>query len=137
MAIDTADAHGGAADRAAPVNRTRRRFLRGIHPMRPIRTTVIGRLVQLLWIAVGVLDAILVLDFVFRLIGARASGFSGAILGAGSYLASPYDGIFANVAASTPYTLTWSDAVALVLYTLAGWVVVRLIRISGPRERRA
>jgi hypothetical protein len=26
--------------------------------------------------------------------------------------------------------------VAISLYSFAGWVVVRLIRLSGPRERR-
>jgi hypothetical protein len=98
-------------------------------------SAVTDGLARIVWLAVAVVDAILVLDFVFRLIGATDSGFVHAIYGVGSTLASPFTGIFTSVAHQFPYTLTWSDLVALVLCTVAGWIVVRLIRAAGPRRR--
>ena len=99
---------------------------------------VAGRLAQLVWVIVGVVDAILVLDFAFRLIGARDTGFVHGVYTVGSTLASPFSGIFANVPRLGGYTLTWSDGVAVLLCTIAGWAIVRLIRIAGgPRHRRA
>jgi hypothetical protein len=60
----------------------------------------------------------------------------GRVFVVGSTLASPFDGIFAGVAHQLPYALTWSDPVVLVLCTVAGWLLVRLIRFADPRHRR-
>ncbi len=115
---------------AAPVAASRRRFTPGRS-----MSTMTGGVVSLVWLAVAIVDAILVLDFVFRLIGASDEGFVHAIYVIGSTLASPFNGIFTSVAHQFPYTLTWSDLVALVLCTIAGWIVVRLIRAASPRRR--
>jgi hypothetical protein len=114
----------------APVAASRRRFT----PGRAV-STMTNTLASLVWLAVGIVDTILVLDFVFRLIGANDEGFVHGVYVVGSTLASPFNGIFASVAHQFPYTFTWSDLVALVLCTMAGWLVVRLIRAAGPRRR--
>jgi hypothetical protein len=116
--------------RPAPVAASRRRFTPGRS-----MSTMTGGVVSLVWLAVAIVDAILVLDFVFRLIGASDEGFVHGIYVIGSTLASPFNGIFTSVAHQFPYTLTWSDLVALVLCTIAGWIVVRLIRAASPRPR--
>lgn len=93
-------------------------------------------LVSLVWLAVGIINLVLVLDFVFRMIGASDSGFVHGVYRVGSTLASPFNGIFTNVAHQfNNYTLTWSDLVAMVLCTIAGLILVRIIRAVGPRPR--
>ncbi|MEO8898806.1 MAG: hypothetical protein ABI352_05070 [Candidatus Dormibacter sp.] len=115
----------------APVVASRRRFTPG-----GAASTMTGGLARLVWLAVGIVDTLLALDFVFRLIGAHDDGFVHGVYVIGSTLASPFNGIFASVAHQFPYTLTWSDLVALVLCTIAGWLVVRLIRAASPRRTK-
>ena len=115
----------------APVVAPRRRFT-----PRRAASAVTGGLARIVWLAVAVVDLILALDFVFRLIGASDQGFVHGVYVVASTLASPFNGIFTSVAHQFPYTLTWSDLVALVLCTVAGWIVVRLIRVTGPRGRQ-
>ncbi len=134
-AAQVRDAQGAAptngARPAAPVAASRRGFTPG-----RTASTMTGSLVSLVWLAVAIVDTILVLDFVFRLIGASDQGFVHGVYVIGSTLASPFNGIFASVAHQFPYTLTWSDLVALVLCTIAGWIMVRLIRAASPRRRQ-
>jgi hypothetical protein len=75
------------------------------------------------------------LDFVFRLIGARDEGFAHAVFSFASTLASPFDGIFANVAPVGGYVLRWSDLVVVFLCTLAGFIITRLLRLVQHRSR--
>ena len=93
-------------------------------------------LARLVWLAVGVVDAILALDFVFRLIGSIDTGFVHGIYVVGSRIASPFVGIFAGVAPHSRYTLTWSDLVAVGVCTVAGWIVVRVILMLAPAPPR-
>lgn len=130
------DAQGAAPTNGgrptAPVAAPRRRLAPG-----RTASTMTGGLASLVWMAVVVVDLILALDFVFRLIGASDQGVVHAIYVMGSTLASPFNGIFTSIAHQFPYTLTWSDLLALVLCTIAGWIVVRLIRMASPRRRPA
>jgi hypothetical protein len=89
---------------------------------------------RVVWAVVGIVDAILLLDFVFRLIGAKDEGFAHAVFSFGSTLASPFDGIFANVAPLGGYVLRWSDLVVVFLCTLAGFIITRLLRLVQHRR---
>jgi hypothetical protein len=91
---------------------------------------VVARLVQLVWTAAFLLDAILVLDFVFRLIGSVNIGFVHATYVVGSTVAGPFVGIFAQLGHPGGLVLTWSDAVALVLYTIGAGLLVRLLLLA-------
>lgn len=115
---------------SAPVAARRRRFA-----PRHAAWAMTSALARLVWLVVAIVDAILALDFVFRLIGAQDEGFVHAVFVVGSTLASPFNGIFASVAHQFPYALTWSDLVALVLCTVAGWLVVRLVRAFSSRPK--
>jgi hypothetical protein len=84
---------------------------------------------------VAIVNAVLLLDFVFRLIGAKDDGFAHAVFSIGSTMASPFDGIFANVAPLGGYVLRWSDLVVVLLCTLAGFVITRLLRLVQRRTR--
>ncbi len=129
-AVQAKDTPGPAqSTRPAPaVVASRRRFV-------PAASAMSDGLAKLVWLMVAIVEAILTLDFVFRLIGARDEGFVHGIFVVGSTLSSPFNGIFASVAHQLPYTLTWSDLVALVLCPVAGLLLVRLIRAARPRPR--
>jgi hypothetical protein len=97
--------------------------------------TVVRVLVRVIWAVVGIVNLLVLLDFVFRLIGARDEGFAHAVFSFGSTLASPFDGIFANVGRLGGYALRWSDLVVVFLCTLAGFIVTRALAFARTRRR--
>jgi hypothetical protein len=99
-------------------------------PARPAGWTAGHLLIRLIWLIVGVIAAIVGLDFVFRLVAARDTGFAHVIMVAGSTLASPFNGIFASVPRFSKLTLQWSDLLVLLLAIAAGWVLTRLVSLA-------
>ena len=106
----------------------------------PVYTTRSGirpgglRLVQLVWLAALVVDAVIALDFIFRAVAAHNVGFAHYIFRINGWLIAPFAGIFSNTNAHGVATLRWSDVLAFVVYTVAAWIVAKLIRIaSTPR----
>ncbi|HWF56840.1 MAG TPA: hypothetical protein VG520_00630 [Candidatus Dormibacteraeota bacterium] len=93
-------------------------------------------LVRLVWAAVAIVNLVVMLDFVFRLIGAKNEGFAHAVMSFGSTVASPFDGIFASVGSLGGYALRWSDLVVVVLCGLAGLVVTRILLLARTGRRR-
>jgi hypothetical protein len=91
---------------------------------------------QIVWLAAGVVNAILALRFIFLAAGAGDSGFASFIYGAGSALVAPFRGIFGNSSAGNGRPLEWADLVAIVVYTLAAWIVAKIVMISAVREDR-
>lgn len=92
------------------------------------------RAIQLVWLIAAVVDIILALDFIFRALKASNTGFVSFIYSIGGPLAAPFDGIFGNTVTNGQYTLRWSDVVAIVIYSIAAWIVVKLVRIAtAPR----
>jgi len=94
------------------------------------------RVRQVIWLLVGVVDAVVGLDFVFRLVSASNTGFAHLVFVAGSWLAGPFDGIFARVPRISGLTLRWSVILVLVLASVVGWMVVRLAGLSGRGRRQ-
>lgn len=91
---------------------------------------------QIVWFIVGVLNVILALDFVLRLLAANDTGFAHLIYSLGRVLAAPFDGIFGNNVVDGQYYLRWSDLLGIVVYSLIGWGITKLIKISmAPRDR--
>jgi hypothetical protein len=90
---------------------------------------------QIIWLAVGIVNAILALRFIFLAAGAGDSGFASFIHTVGSALAAPFRGIFANTT-SNGHPLEWADLVAIAVYTLAAWVAAKIVMISKVREDR-
>ena len=92
------------------------------------------RTIQLIWLIAGVVDLILALDFIFRAANANNTGFAHYIYRLGGWLAAPFNGIFNNTTASNGTVLRWGDVLAVVIYTVAAWIVTKLVRISAtPR----
>jgi hypothetical protein len=104
-------------------------------PARPAGWTAGHLFIRLVWLVVGVIDAIVGLDFVFRLIAARDTGFAHVIMVAGSTLASPFDGIFASVPRFSNLTLQWSDLLVFLLAIAGGWVLTGLVALAMRGSR--
>jgi len=104
-------------------------------PARPAGWTAGHLLIRLIWLIVGVIDAIVGLNFVFRLIAARDTGFAHVIMVAGSTLASPFNGIFASVPRFSNLTLQWSDLLVFLLAIFAGWVLSGIVSLAMRGSR--
>jgi hypothetical protein len=96
-------------------------------------TSVASRLQSLVWLAVGVVDVILALDFVFKLVAAANVGFVGFISMVAGSLAAPFRGVLASSVPSGHYAY-WPDVVGIVVYLIAAWIVVSLIGIMAGRR---
>jgi hypothetical protein len=93
------------------------------------------RTIQLIWLIAGVVDIILALDFIFRAASANNTGFAHYIYRLGGWLAAPFNGIFNNTATASGSVLRWGDVLAIAVYTVAAWIVTKLVRISAtPRS---
>lgn len=95
-----------------------------------------SRLTQLVWLIAGVADIILALDFAFRAVPANNTGFAHYIYRLGGWLGAPFDGIFSTTTANHGTSVfRWSDVLAVVIYSVAAWIVARLVRITSPSRR--
>jgi uncharacterized protein involved in cysteine biosynthesis len=88
----------------------------------------------LVWLAVGVGDLILALDFVFKLLASANVGFVSFISMVAGSLAAPFRGVLASSVPSSGRYLYWPDVVAIVVFLIAAWIVVRLIGITAGRR---
>jgi hypothetical protein len=85
------------------------------------------------WLAVGVVDVVLALDFVFKLLASTAVGFVGFIASVAAALAAPFRGVLTSSVATGHYA-HWRDVVAILVYLIAAWIVVSLIGIMAGRR---
>lgn len=110
-------------------------------PQRVARQTTVSegpagyRARSLVWLAAGVVEILLAVDFIFKLSAANGVGFVAFISDVAGALSSPFRGIF-NVSVAAPAHLVyWPDVVAMVVYLVAAWIVVALVGIlSAPRS---
>jgi hypothetical protein len=95
------------------------------------------RIGELIWLSLGVVDAFLALDFLFRALAESDSGFVAVVSRVGNALASPFNGILSghNVP-HVDHTTFWAALLALVVYTVAAWILLRLLRVLTGSGRR-
>jgi hypothetical protein len=95
------------------------------------------RLKNLIWLAAAVVDAVLALDFVFKIASSADVGFVSFIWSIASPLSAPFRGVLAS-AVTTGHYAYWPDIVGIVVYSIAAWIVVALIGImAAPRPTRS
>jgi len=98
------------------------------------KTTVIN----LVWFIYGVIAILLALRFILKLTGANGSaGFVSFIYSVSSVLSGPFDAIFGvTTATTTHFTSVFEPSilVAIVVYGLIAWGIVKLLQINQPRE---
>ena len=92
---------------------------------------------QTVWVCIAIVDLFLALDFIFFAAGANDTGFASLVYTIGGALAAPFRGIFNITTAPHGHPLQWADLLAILIYTLAAWIVNRLILIATtPSDRR-
>lgn len=93
----------------------------------------------LIYYALGALEIFLAFRLVFKLIGANlASGFVRGIYGLTNIFIWPFEGIFRRAVSQgieTTSILEPATLVALAVYAIVGWGIVKLVRImSGEKQ---
>jgi uncharacterized protein YggT (Ycf19 family) len=81
------------------------------------------------WYIIGIIDLLLLLRGLFHLLGAKTVGFANLLYGITDFLVAPFRGIFPDPKVEGSY-FDMASLVAIIVYVLLGWVVVRLINLS-------
>lgn len=92
----------------------------------------VWRSYHIVWYIVGFITALLAFRFVFELLGANPSNAFVQMVYALSYpFAQPFQSIF-GITSVARSTFDWSVIVAIAVYNLLGYALVRLLRIVRP-----
>ena len=84
---------------------------------------------QAVWLLAGVVDALLIIRFLFKLLGASTqASFVTFIYNLTQLFVAPFHGIF-NTAASGRNVFEPESLVALAIYSLIGWGLASLVRV--------
>ncbi len=86
------------------------------------------RVQQVLYTILTIIEGLLIIRFVLRLLAANAAaGFASFIYGITAPLVAPFYGLFPTPAAGNGSVLELYTIVALIVYPLVFWVIVRLL----------
>lgn len=103
------------------------------------RANALDRSIQIVYFIVGVLEVLLLLRFVFRLLGAGANGLVSFIYGITGPFVMPLNGIFNDQSLSSANVLEISTLLAMVLWALVGWGITKLLYLilePSPTSRQ-
>jgi uncharacterized protein YggT (Ycf19 family) len=93
-------------------------------------------LAWVIYVLLGVVDALIAIRFVFKALVANTSApFTGFVYAVTNALVWPFHGIFPTRMVSNGGILEFSSLIAIVVYALLAWAIVRLAAIPG-RQRR-
>ncbi|MBA3679544.1 YggT family protein [Candidatus Saccharibacteria bacterium] len=91
-----------------------------------------------IWFIVGLFEVILGLRFIFKILGANpTSGFIHFLYSVSGFLSAPFDNIFGVRAAATQegvLVFEPSILVAMLVYLLIGWGIVKLLNLNHPAD---
>jgi hypothetical protein len=120
--VMTPEANGDPTIGAKPINAQ--------SVVSPIRLRFRGS--QIVWYLLGVIEILLLLRFVLKFVGANASaGFTQFIY----TISSPFAGSFMNVVNPSQVgksIFDWSIILAMIIYALVAWGIVKLLVMSKP-----
>ncbi len=87
---------------------------------------------QVVWYVLGVIEVLLVFRFLLKMAGANSySTFVNFIYAFSEPFAAPFRGVF-GVTASAQYVFEWTTIVAMVVYAVVAYGIVKLINIGKP-----
>lgn len=98
-------------------------------------STVSGRVVfsRLIWFVVGVISVFLAGRVVLMLLAANeGNAFVDFVYGVGGIFAAPFFGIFGYSPSYGDSFFEISSVVAILVYVLVGWGLVKLVNIASP-----
>ena len=89
---------------------------------------------RFIWFVVGVINILLAIRFALLLLGANQSaGFVDFIYGITGIFVAPFIGIFGEPTYGR-FMFEWSSLLAIVVYSLVAWGIVKLLTLTRPRE---
>ena len=92
---------------------------------------------QGIYLLFGVIEVVLAFRFVLRLFGANAqAGFAQLVYGATAPLVAPFQGLFGTVQ-SEGSVLESATLVALIVYALVAWLIVKVASLVFGETRSA
>lgn len=95
------------------------------------------KLVQGIWLLFGIVEGLLAIRFVLKLLGANeAAGFARFIYNASGPFVSPFNNLFGNPG-SGGSVLELNTIVAILVYMLVAWLVVKVVWLLAGESRSA
>lgn len=89
---------------------------------------------RVIWFIVGVIDVLIAIRFILLLLGANQSaGFVDFIYGITGIFVAPFVGIFGEPVFGR-FLFEWSSILAIVVYSLIAWGIVKLVTLTRPHE---
>jgi uncharacterized protein YggT (Ycf19 family) len=107
-------------------------------PVEPVQrapvVTLSDRAALIVWLVLGFVEALLITRVVLKALAANpAAGFVQFVYSVSAPLVVPFQGIFPTPATARS-VLELSSLVAIVVYALIAWGIVRLLAILDPRQ---
>jgi hypothetical protein len=97
----------------------------------------LARFIQIVWLFFGVVEGLIGLRVLLKLIGANPdNAFAGFIYGAAGLFAGPFVTLTGSPA-SGGMVLEIPSLLAMLVYALLGWVIVRVARVLWPMFSRS
>jgi len=88
------------------------------------------RATEVIYLVFGIIDGLLLIRLVLKLLAANPlAGFSKFIYGLTDVFMAPFRNLLPNVGGGSGSVLEMSTVVALIVYALIGWGLVRLVAI--------
>ncbi len=101
------------------------------------RRWTVEKIVQAVYLVFGLLEALLVIRFLLRLLGANASAeFARFIYGITGGLVAPFVGLF-NSPQYDGSVLELHTIIAIVIYALVAWLLARVVWLVAGETRSA
>lgn len=89
---------------------------------------------RVVWFIVGIINVLIAIRFALLLLGANQSaGFVDFIYGITGVLVAPFTGIFGEPTYGR-FMFDWSSVLAVVIYSLLAWGIVKLMTLTRPHE---
>jgi hypothetical protein len=101
------------------------------------RRRTAARLVQLVWLLFGIIEAVLAIRFILRLLGANETApFAAFIYQVSGAFLVPFSGLFATPR-SGGSALDLNALVGIVVYMLVAWLLARIVWLLAGESRSA
>lgn len=120
-------------------------YERPVEPVRPVEyrrdvTTTqevspAFRLAQFVYVVFGIGISLIIIRVILKALAANPdAGFTSFLYSVTNPLVAPFQGIFATPQAGTGSVFELSSIIAIIVYALIAWALVRLIALMGRRR---
>lgn len=91
---------------------------------------------QVIWYIFYIIETLLLFRFILKLLGANpAAGFTQFIYGITAPFVAPFIAVFRSIQVSIT-TIEWSTLLAMLVYWLLAWAIVKLLVMGRPVNNR-